>query len=238
MADKKVRQWVMELPEPYRTRIITYSIQQFGNSRLDDWKAASRGGAVNFAMAWDETPEGNDYWRLIYNELINDPEYLHKRVLTEGHTTEALASTIEASASITVTTKENQSMKNGTYAVAKLITKTEKELAANKAAVAKFNADVASRKTVIDTIKAQFKLSPSVPAPEGCTADVTSVTLKFTGPVVVDNTAKLGGILTKLNNLSGTEIGWNEDIEYVLGDFSKVNGSETKTVDVTVTPEK
>ena len=231
--DKKqtVRAYIMELPEPYRTRVITESMWQFKNVRLDQREVFNRYEAVNISMDWNSTSERYNHWKDIYYGLKADPEYLHKRVLKEGHTPE---STPEAHASIT----QDTDMKNGTYAIAKLIAKTEKELAANKAAVVKFNADAASRKQVIDAIKAQLKLSPAAPAPEGCTAEVTSVTLKFTGPKVTNWSDKLEGILTKLSNLSGTEIGWNEEIEFVLSDFSGANGSRTKTVDVTVTAEK
>lgn len=136
------------------------------------------------------------------------------------------------------TEKDTETMKNGTYSAAKLIAKCGKELKANETAVAQSKKDAAERQdTLAITRKLLKDLGADLPV-AGKKAVLKSLTVSFTGPAVTDHTARLKSILRDLSALAGDEITWNEDIDFVLQDFTKANGSETYTVDVIVEPPK
>lgn len=61
MDMKPIREWLNELPEPYRSQ----AMENYMNA--SNRKVAST--ALADAFFWDQTPEGYDYWHDLYNSL-------------------------------------------------------------------------------------------------------------------------------------------------------------------------
>lgn len=132
--------------------------------------------------------------------------------------------------------KEGQ-MKNGTYSVKRLIEKCDAELKANTEALAKAKAAADARKMCVDVLREVVKNSQKN-AQADTAAIIKAVTMDFTGPDVTDNTARLAGIGRALAALGTDTVDWNEDVEFVLRDFSGANGASMKTVTVVVDAPK
>ena len=63
---KTIKEWLEELPEPYRTR----AIENTGEKRLSMY-AVSLPEAIAGAFAWIDSPQGDIYWIDVYRTLID-----------------------------------------------------------------------------------------------------------------------------------------------------------------------
>lgn len=70
---KKISQWLLELPEPYKSeaiensrnkRLWTYGVDKRSASEI----TLSR--ALMNSFYWNMTPQGYDYWHDLYKELL------------------------------------------------------------------------------------------------------------------------------------------------------------------------
>jgi len=70
---KTIKEWLMELPEPIRSRALKYEGKQ-----LRKWgeTIASRRGAIASFVYWDETTEGADYWLCVAEGEYTEAEAL------------------------------------------------------------------------------------------------------------------------------------------------------------------
>lgn len=59
---KTIKQWLEELPEPYRSKALKNHAEK-PIEYLADTKTSDLGGAIANAFAWGGTAEGYDYWR-------------------------------------------------------------------------------------------------------------------------------------------------------------------------------
>lgn len=71
--NKTIREWYEELPEPYKTEALANCEKQ---STLD-WNTADAtcnklSEAVAFGFLWQNTPENEDYWQVVYDTLEAD----------------------------------------------------------------------------------------------------------------------------------------------------------------------
>jgi CRP-like cAMP-binding protein len=67
---KTIKEWLMELPEPVRSRALKYG-QELHNERIDNLIAALRGVCI-----WENTEEGFDYWLSVKNGKYAEAEAL------------------------------------------------------------------------------------------------------------------------------------------------------------------
>ena len=63
---KTIKEWLEELPEPYRTQAINNTSEQ-NSLKLK----SSLSDAIYSAFAWSKTPEGLQYW-LDFKNTLND----------------------------------------------------------------------------------------------------------------------------------------------------------------------
>lgn len=148
-------------------------------------------------------------------------------------------------------TTEGTTMKNATYSVAKLIIKAQVELDANSKAVKQYQATNAANLAYINAVRDLMQPGPDgkdkpelaalravelpkavaklAPADSTTAAASRSYFLRVTTKniYVMDHTVRLKRIITDLGAQSGDEIAWNEDVDFVLADFTEANGSET-----------
>ena len=71
---KSIKAWLEELPEFYRTEALENMKQQHfdGGRKYGKLKEISIDYALLFAFAWNETPQGGEYWNKLREKLIND----------------------------------------------------------------------------------------------------------------------------------------------------------------------
>lgn len=63
---KTIREWLEELPEPYRTQAINNTEK----NRLLTHDVSLR-EAITVAFFWGNSPEGHEYWAEFYKTLNN-----------------------------------------------------------------------------------------------------------------------------------------------------------------------
>jgi len=62
---KKVKDWLMELPQPYRS-------QALDNTNVPDGDGCeSLADAISCAFVWDRSPEGHEYWCNLRDRVKN-----------------------------------------------------------------------------------------------------------------------------------------------------------------------
>lgn len=66
---KPIKQWLLELPEPYQSRALSY--KPIGN-------ANSLYNALTLGFSWIFSNEGVEYWRNVANGLTAKPEVIVK----------------------------------------------------------------------------------------------------------------------------------------------------------------
>ena len=66
---KTIRQWLEELPDPYRTQ----ALENIRVKEVLDLPELSFSVALRSAFTWDATPQGYDYWSAV---LANPPKKL------------------------------------------------------------------------------------------------------------------------------------------------------------------
>lgn len=67
---KTIREWLEELPEPYRSQALENFDNYWTKEEQDDLsKRISLSFAVLSAFAWDESKQGGDYWNKLYDTL-------------------------------------------------------------------------------------------------------------------------------------------------------------------------
>lgn len=59
---KTIRQWLKELPEPYKKQALMNLTTIPYRSGIDNEDAGSMRGALYVAFEWDKSPEGHYYW--------------------------------------------------------------------------------------------------------------------------------------------------------------------------------
>lgn len=63
---KTIREWLEELPEPYRTQAIENTEDELLLERVESLKKA-----VKCAFIWNKSPQGHEYWSELH-ETLND----------------------------------------------------------------------------------------------------------------------------------------------------------------------
>jgi hypothetical protein len=68
---KTIREWLEELPEPYRTQALEAAgdICTYPNA-----KAETLSGTVAGWICWPDTPQGWDYWEQVHKWCLNPQE--------------------------------------------------------------------------------------------------------------------------------------------------------------------
>lgn len=69
---KTIKEWLEELPEPYRTQALENSDIIHNNNKSD-----SLPSALDMAFNWPQTNQGWEYWHKLFSELVSsmpDPE--------------------------------------------------------------------------------------------------------------------------------------------------------------------
>lgn len=62
--EKTIREWLEELPEPYRTEAINNAYEL-----IIDTPEKSITEALSNAFVWKNSPQGNKYWNELYDKL-------------------------------------------------------------------------------------------------------------------------------------------------------------------------
>jgi hypothetical protein len=67
---KTIKEWLMELPEPVRSRALKY------DKEMHKFNCGSMQSALGAAFTWHETEEKSDYWTYVYNGKYAEAEAL------------------------------------------------------------------------------------------------------------------------------------------------------------------
>ena len=62
---KPIKQWLEELPEPYRTQALENCQEEFYLKKC----TSSQHLALEHAFFWGKTPQGHNYWSDIWKKL-------------------------------------------------------------------------------------------------------------------------------------------------------------------------
>ncbi len=62
---KTIKEWLEELPEPYRTQALL----NIENRSRKNLIMSSLKNALNFAFDWDNSKEGFDYWAKLFLKI-------------------------------------------------------------------------------------------------------------------------------------------------------------------------
>ena len=65
MPQKTVKEWIQELPEPYRTEALE-------NCNDPNKEVQSLSSALFYAFRWSETKQGACYWREIHGKIFSE----------------------------------------------------------------------------------------------------------------------------------------------------------------------
>lgn len=72
---KTISEYLAELEEPYRSRALINRKEDRSRSRFTDNEKMFDGKTVAEALiagfCWEQTPEGDKYWRDLYDNLAN-----------------------------------------------------------------------------------------------------------------------------------------------------------------------
>ena len=60
--EKTIKEWFEELPEPYKTQVLT-------NCKIPDEIVGSKLEAIAIGFLWSDTPEGEEYWHDVFLTL-------------------------------------------------------------------------------------------------------------------------------------------------------------------------
>lgn len=60
---KTIKEWINELPEPYRSQALKYETIYWNS------KSMTKKSALTVAFLWDDTNESFDYWEKLYLSL-------------------------------------------------------------------------------------------------------------------------------------------------------------------------
>lgn len=63
---KTIREWLSELPEPYRSQALDYENQQ---SSCWDVLVKCKSDALSLGLVWWKTKEGYDYWDTVFSKV-------------------------------------------------------------------------------------------------------------------------------------------------------------------------
>ena len=63
---KTIKQWLQELPEPYRTEALDNYNDRYNPVVENIFKA------LNYGFSWSATTQGYEYWLKIYNSLYRE----------------------------------------------------------------------------------------------------------------------------------------------------------------------
>ena len=67
---KTTEEWFNELKEDYRAK----ALKNMTNPKAEHYSLA---GAISNGFAWQETPEGKDYWNGVFREIMYGEKFLH-----------------------------------------------------------------------------------------------------------------------------------------------------------------
>ena len=67
---KTTEEWFNELKEDYRDKALK-------NMKSPKTEHYSLAGAISNGFAWQETPEGKDYWNGVFREIMYGEKFLH-----------------------------------------------------------------------------------------------------------------------------------------------------------------
>jgi hypothetical protein len=89
-VEKTIREWLEELPEPYRSQALANR-----SERTDPVKADTQADAVGMAFDWGSSPEGGKYWswlcgRLRAGEPIDLPTLVRTYLTVKDEMREAI----------------------------------------------------------------------------------------------------------------------------------------------------
>lgn len=70
METKTIKQWLNELPEPYRSQALENTLNQSGEKRLKINQPSIK-DALSAGFIWKDSPkeQGHDYWEKFRNTL-------------------------------------------------------------------------------------------------------------------------------------------------------------------------
>ncbi len=71
-TEKTIREWLNELPEPYRTQALAnenndIKIEGTFNDLVD-----KQSEAVLWGFEWGVSPEGDNYWNAVHDKLLKE----------------------------------------------------------------------------------------------------------------------------------------------------------------------
>lgn len=65
---KTIREWLEELPEPYRTQ----ALENFDIEGIDNILVSTLADAINKGFIWFTTPQGEPYWFNIHRKIYKN----------------------------------------------------------------------------------------------------------------------------------------------------------------------
>lgn len=68
--EKTVKEWLSELPEPYKARALANLCRPEANKRAAEMKRDSIAQALVVAFMWSVTPEGAEFWKAVYEYFM------------------------------------------------------------------------------------------------------------------------------------------------------------------------
>lgn len=69
--EKTVKQWLSELPEPYKARALANLCREGANKRAATMMRESMYDALTIAFLWSASPEGDAFWFAVACHYIN-----------------------------------------------------------------------------------------------------------------------------------------------------------------------
>jgi len=94
---KSITMWLRRLPDDIREKAMTnYRNGDVARSSIDK-KVESLSRAINLAFIWIYTPEGDNFWRKIHEELENKEFEARKFKIISTSTTDGILSYIQSS---------------------------------------------------------------------------------------------------------------------------------------------
>lgn len=66
--EKLIKEWLEELPEPYRTEALDIYHTQWSDADIPSTESLSE--ALIGAFVWEMTPQGYDYWNNLHVKLL------------------------------------------------------------------------------------------------------------------------------------------------------------------------
>lgn len=66
--EKLIKEWLEELPEPYRTQALEIYHTQWSDTENPSTESLDQ--ALITAFVWEMTPQGYEYWNKLHEELL------------------------------------------------------------------------------------------------------------------------------------------------------------------------